>query len=119
MTRNKSGCIVTLGSVVGQTGAEGQIVYAASKSAIVGLTRSAARELAPAGIRVNAVAPGMINTDLLASLSEEKLRERQRAIRMGRFGEPREVANAIVFLCSGYASYITGQVLGVDGGIVV
>jgi 3-oxoacyl-[acyl-carrier protein] reductase len=119
MTRNKSGSIVNLMSVVGRTGAEGQIVYAASKSALVGITLSAAKELAGKGIRVNAVAPGMIRTDLIATLPKEKLQERLGSIRMGRFGEPEEVAQAILFLASDAAAYITGQILAVDGGIVL
>jgi 3-oxoacyl-[acyl-carrier protein] reductase len=119
MARNKRGSIVNLMSVVGRAGAEGQLVYSASKSALVGVTRSAAKELAPKGIRVNAVAPGMIRTELITSLPESKLQERLGSIRMGRFGEPEEVAQAIAFLASDAASYITGQVLGIDGGIVL
>ncbi len=119
MARNKSGAIVNLASIVGQAGSEGQMVYSASKSALIGLTRSAAKELAPKGIRVNAVAPGMIRTDLLKELPQTKLEERIGNIKMGRLGEPEEVANVIGFLCSDLASYVTGQVLGVDGGMVL
>ncbi len=119
MGRNRSGSIVNLSSIVGARGKEGQAVYSTTKAGIIGLTLAAAKELAPQGIRVNAVTPGLIRTDLLRDLPEQKLAEAQAAIRMGRIGEPRDVANAIVFLASDLAAYVTGQVLGVDGGMIL
>lgn len=119
MSRGKSGSIVNLASIVGQAGAEGQMVYAASKSALVGLTKSAAKELAPKGIRVNAVAPGMIATGMLDELPKAKLEEQIGSIKMGRLGAPQEVASVIAFLCSDLSSYVTGQIIGVDGGMVL
>jgi 3-oxoacyl-[acyl-carrier protein] reductase len=119
MARNKSGAIVNVTSIAGQAGAEGQLAYSGSKAALVGVTKSAAKELAPKGIRVNAVAPGMIRTDLLREMPQTKIEERIRDIRMGRLGEPEEVARVITFLCSDLASYVTGQVIGVDGGMVL
>jgi 3-oxoacyl-[acyl-carrier protein] reductase len=119
MTRAKSGSIINLTSIVGRAGKEGQTVYASSKAAVIGLTRAAAKELAPKGIRVNAVAPGMINTDLTRQLREDHYRDSLGAIKMGRIGEPIDVARAILFLASDMSSYITGQVLGVDGGMLI
>lgn len=119
MARNKSGAIVNLTSILGVEGVEGQSVYAASKAGVVGLTLAAAKELAPQGIRVNAVAPGFIATDLTAALSEPKRAEFTARIRMGRVGQPEDVAQAVLFLASDLASYITGQVLGVDGSMQV
>jgi 3-oxoacyl-[acyl-carrier protein] reductase len=119
MARNKHGAIVNVSSIVGIFGAPGQVVYAASKAAVIGLTRAAAKELAPQGIRVNAVAPGMIQTDLLGGLRSEVVEDRRRSIGLGRLGEPREVAQVIAFLASDQASYVTGQVVGIDGGMVL
>jgi 3-oxoacyl-[acyl-carrier protein] reductase len=117
MTKQKHGSIVNLASIVGRSGNEGQMVYSASKAAIIGATKSAAKELAPHNIRVNAVAPGIINTDLISSTPPEKLEALTKDIKLNRLGTPQEVAQAVCFLASDHASYITGQVLGVDGGM--
>lgn len=117
MSKQKSGSIVNVASIIGRTGNEGQIVYGASKAGVIGATKSAARELAPLGIRVNAVAPGVINTSMIACIPETKKAELLQSIKMGRLGTPEEVATVICLLCSSYTSYVTGQVLGVDGGM--
>ncbi len=117
MLRQKSGAIVNVTSILGRTGSEGNMVYVASKAAVIGATRSAARELAAHGIRVNAVAPGVIKTDMIASIPAERMQALQSSIKLGRFGEPEEVARVIVFLASDLASYVTGQIVGVDGGM--
>lgn len=119
MRRRKAGAIVNLASIMGERGAVGASAYAASKAAISGLTLSAAKELGPMGIRVNAVAPGMVETDMLAALSEEVRDERRRAIALGRFGTPEEVAELVYFLASDAARYVTGQEIGIDGGMVL
>jgi len=119
MGRAKSGSIVNLTSIVGRVGKEGQTVYASSKAALRGMTRAAAKELAPRGIRVNAVAPGMIDTDMTRALSEDHHRAALESIKLGRIGQPSEVAQTILFLASDMSSYITGQVLGVDGGMII
>lgn len=119
MSRQKSGSIINISSIVGIEGAAGQLVYSASKGAIVALTKAAAKELATNGIRVNAVAPGLINTSLLQAIGEEKIKENIKSIKMGRLGEPIDVANAVLFLASELSTYITGEVLGIDGGAQV
>ncbi|MEH0936242.1 SDR family NAD(P)-dependent oxidoreductase [Micromonospora psammae] len=118
-TERRGGAIVLLASVVGTHGAAGQSVYAASKAAVAALARSAARELGGRHIRVNAVAPGVIRTDLTAALPADVLAAQAAAAPLGRLGEPAEVAEVIRFLLSDSARYVTGQVLGVDGGLVV
>lgn len=119
MMRKKTGAIVVLASIVGEHGSAGQTVYAASKAAVANIARSAAKELGRSGIRVNAVAPGVIETDLTAGLSEDAKAENAGKTPLGRLGRAEEVANAIRFLVSDEASFITGQVLGVDGGLVL
>ena len=119
MLRQKSGRIINLSSVVGVTGNAGQANYAASKSGVIGLTKSAARELASRGITVNAIAPGFIETDMTSVLSEKVKEGAAAGIPLGAFGKPEDVAAAAAFLASDEAGYITGQVLHVDGGMVM
>ncbi|GHG05640.1 MULTISPECIES: SDR family NAD(P)-dependent oxidoreductase [Amycolatopsis] len=119
MMRKKTGSIVVLASIVGEYGSAGQTLYAASKAAVANIARSAAKELGRSGIRVNAVAPGVIETDLTAGLSEDAKAENASRTPLGRLGRPEEVAKAIRFLVSDEASFITGQVLGIDGGLVL
>lgn len=119
MMRKKTGAIVVLASIVGEYGSAGQIVYAASKAAVANIARSAAKELGRSGIRVNAVAPGIIETELTAGLSEDARTSNIGSTPLGRLGKPEDVANAIKFLVSDDAAFITGQVLGIDGGLVL
>jgi 3-oxoacyl-[acyl-carrier protein] reductase len=117
MMRRRSGAIVNLTSVVGLHGNPGQANYAASKAGIIGLTKALARELGPRGVRVNAVAPGYIDTELTSVLSEEIRGTILGATPLGRLGEPEDVAGAVRFLCSDEARFVTGEVLLVDGGL--
>lgn len=117
MTKARSGRIVNIGSVVGEMGNAGQINYCASKAGMIGLTKSAARELAKRGITVNAVTPGFIETDMTAVLSEKVREGLLLQIPLDKFGTPDDVANAVFFLVSGLGNYVTGHVLSVNGGM--
>jgi 3-oxoacyl-[acyl-carrier protein] reductase len=119
MMRKRSGAIVVLASIVGEHGSAGQTAYAASKAAVATVARSAAKELGPRGIRVNAVAPGLIDTQMIAHLPEQLIADRVANTALRRLGDPMDVARVIRFLVSDEAAFITGQVLGVDGGLVL
>jgi 3-oxoacyl-[acyl-carrier protein] reductase len=117
MMKQRSGAIINLVSVVGEMGNAGQVAYAASKAGLVGLTKALARELASRNIRVNAVSPGFIDTDMTSKIGAEMRKRLLEAIPLARLGTPEEVAQGVLFLASDAASYITGEVLKVNGGM--
>ena len=119
MMKQKSGRIVNMSSVVGVCGNAGQVNYAASKAGVIGMTKSAAKELASRGITVNAIAPGFIETDMTSVLSDKVKEEAAKQIPLGHFGKDEDIAEAVAFLVSDGAKYITGQVLHVDGGMAM
>lgn len=119
MLTMKAGCIVNISSIWGLRGASCEVAYACTKAALVGLTRSLALELAPSHIRVNCVAPGVINTDMVQVLGQETLRDLAEQTPLGRLGTPEDVAHAVAFLASDKASFLTGQILAADGGFIV
>jgi len=119
MSRNSTGSIVNISSIIGRFGNAGQVVYGGSKAAVIGITLSAAKELASKNIRVNAIAPGFIETDMVNQLPKEKYQERMASIKMGRIGTPEDVAKAVLFLASDLSNYISGQVIGVDGAMLI
>lgn len=119
MMRQRSGSVINIASVVGVYGNPGQTVYAATKGAVISMTKSAAKELAPYGIRVNAIAPGLTNTSMIRQTDPEALKGRVERIALKRMAEPQDIANAAAYLASDKASFVTGHILGVDGGTIM
>ncbi len=118
MIYRKSGIIVNISSIWGNCGASCEAVYSGAKSAVNGFTKALAKELGPSNIRVNAIAPGVIDTEMNGWLSEEEKAELMEDIPLGRFGTTKDIANAVLFLCSDYANYISGQIITVDGAMI-
>lgn len=119
MISRQAGAVVNVSSMWGEVGASCEVAYSAAKAAIIGLSKALAKEVGPSGVRVNCVTPGVIDTDMNAQLSEDDRAALSDETPLGRIGNPEEVASTIFFLCSDAASFITGQVLGVSGGLVI
>lgn len=119
MIKRKQGKIINIASMWGETGGSCEVHYSAAKAGIIGMTKALAKEVGLSGITVNAVSPGVIKTDMLSSFSQEDLSELERETPLNRLGTPEDVANAVRFLASERADYITGQVLSVNGGIII
>ena len=119
MIRRQAGCIVNISSMWGQVGASCEVDYSAAKAALIGFTKALAQETAPSGIRVNCVAPGVIRTPMLDCYDAQTLDDLAAETPLGRLGTPEDIAGAVAFLCSEDAAFITGQVLGVNGGFVI
>ncbi|MBR6959561.1 MAG: SDR family oxidoreductase [Clostridiales bacterium] len=119
MVHVKRGVIIAVSSMWGQTGASCESVYSASKGAVDAYAKSLAKELAPSGIRVNVVSPGVINTDMMSSYTDDDKKELAEETPLGRLGKPEDVAETVYFLASDKASYITGQIIGINGGYLI
>lgn len=119
MINQKSGSIVNISSMWGQVGASCEVHYSASKAGVIGLTQALAKELAPSGVRVNCICPGVIRTDMLSEIDEETIDSLMEETPLQRIGTPKDIADSVAFLCSDRAEFITGQVLGVNGGFVI
>lgn len=119
MISQKSGRIINISSMWGQVGASCEVAYSAAKAGVIGLTKALAKELAPSGITVNAIAPGMIETNMIGNLTVDEITDFVETVPLGRMGTPDEIASAAYFLASDSADYITGQVLGINGGYVI
>lgn len=119
MVSQKSGNIVNISSMWGQVGASCEVHYSAAKAGVIGLTKALSKELAPSNIRVNCICPGVISTDMMKDFSEEDIAALCEETPMGRLGSPKEIADAVSFMCSDRATFITGQILGVNGGFII
>lgn len=119
MIREKCGCIINISSMWGEVGASCEVDYSATKAGIIGFTKALAKEVAPSGIRVNCVSPGFIMTEMNSQFTDEELNDIKEEIPLGFFGKPEHVADCISFLASNMAEYITGQVISVNGGMVI
>ena len=119
MQRQQSGSIINMASMVGEKGAKGQLSYSATKGAVIAATKSAAKELADYHIRVNAIAPGMVGSDRFKAVLEEKFAQKINDIPFGRLAEPEEVAELCLYLASDRSKYLTGQIIGIDGGAII
>jgi 3-oxoacyl-[acyl-carrier protein] reductase len=119
MMKQRHGAIINMASISGVMGNPGQVNYSASKAGVIGMTKAAAKELGRRHIRVNAIAPGFIETDMTAALTDDQKGAAAKNIGLGRLGQPEDIANCAVFLASDMSDYITGQVIGVDGGLII